>query len=124
MRAILSFIFGLATDPLGLPIEWWKEWLIMGVIGVVAFVVSFVIVGKMYDSGDVSSRAGGSLAHWLIRLAIFVALWAVTYGVIAAASFIAAHWIIVVSVLVGLSLVVAIVAIAIHLKRKGGASNG
>lgn len=33
MREILSFIFDMATDPLTLPIEPWKEWIILGVIG-------------------------------------------------------------------------------------------
>ena len=68
MRAILSFIFDLATDPLDLPIDWWKEWLIMGVIGVVAYVLSYSIVGWLYDLGYISTRTGGSLAHWIIRL--------------------------------------------------------
>ena len=119
----MSFIFGLATDPLGLPIEWWKEWLIMGVIGTVAFLISYAIVGKMYDSGDISTSAGGSIVHWIIRAVVFFALWAFTYGVIIAARFVAAHWIIVVSVLSGIALVGAAIAIAIHLKRKGGVAN-
>lgn len=123
MRELMSFIFGLATEPLGLPIAWWKEWLIMGVIGTVAFLISYAIVGKMYDSGDINTSAGGSIVHWIIRAVAFVALWAITYGVIVAVKFVTAHWIIVVSVLGGLALVGAAVAVAIHFKRKGGVAN-
>ena len=123
MRELMSFLFGLATDPLGLPIVWWKEWLVMGAIGVVAFAVSFAIVGRMYDSDYISTKVGGSIIHWVIRAVVFFILWAITYGVIVAARFVVAHWIVIVSALGGLALVGATIALAIHFKRKGGVAN-
>lgn len=123
MSAVFSFLFDRLTDPLGLPIEAWKEWLILLVIGAVAYRIAFSAVGDMYYSGDLSTRTGGSFFHWLIRAVVFVVIWAVTYGVIVAVKFVAAHWIIVVSVLGGLALVGAAAAIAIHFKRKGGVAN-
>lgn len=123
MSAFFSFIFDRITDPLGLPLEAWKEWLILLAIGTVAYHIAFDIVGKMYGNGEITTRTGGSFFHWLIRAVVFVAMWAVTYGVIVAARFVAAHWIIVVSVLGGIVLVGAAIAIAIHLKRKGGVAN-
>ena len=33
---MFKFIFDLATEPLGLPIDWYYEWIILGVIGYIA----------------------------------------------------------------------------------------
>ena len=33
---MFKFIFDLATEPLGLPIEWYYEWIILFVIGEIA----------------------------------------------------------------------------------------
>lgn len=123
MSAVFSFIFDRLTDPLGLPLEAWKEWLILLIIGAIAYRIALSVVGDMYSAGDISTKTGGSFFHWLIRAIVFVVMWAVTYGVIVAARFVAAHWIVMVSVFGGLALVGATVAIAIHLKRKGGVAN-
>lgn len=63
MREILSFIFGKLTDPLTLPIEPRKEWIILGVIGALAYIVSFRFVGDLYDSGEISGSAIFRLSH-------------------------------------------------------------
>lgn len=34
---MFKFIFDLATEPMGLPIKWYYEWLILGVIGFIAY---------------------------------------------------------------------------------------
>ena len=65
MRELFNFIFDKLTDPLGLPIAVWKEWLILLVIGAIAYRVAFSIVGDMYDVGDISTGIGGSFFHWL-----------------------------------------------------------
>ena len=123
MSAVFSFLFDRLTDPLGLPIEAWKEWLILLVIGAVAYRIAFSVVGDMYRAGDIGTKTGGSFFHWLIRAVVFVVIWAVTYGVIVVAKFVAVHWIIAVSVIGGLVLLGVIIAIAIHFKRKGGVTN-
>ena len=38
---MFKFIFDLATEPLGLPIEWYYEWLILGVIGFIAYLFAY-----------------------------------------------------------------------------------
>ena len=47
LRDIFSFIFDKLTDPLTLPIEPLYEWILLGVIGLIAYVLSFRIVGDM-----------------------------------------------------------------------------
>lgn len=108
MREILSFIFDKFTDPLTLPVEPWKEWVILSIIGLIAYVASFRIVGDLYDAGDISGSLIGSILHWTIRLLIFVPVWFVTYWIIVIGQWVYAHWVITVSVIGGLAIVGAI----------------
>lgn len=99
MREVFSFIFDKFTDPLTLPIEPLYEWIILGIIGVIAYAASFRIVGDMYDSGTISGSFLGSLFHWIIRLLIFVPIWFMVYWVIVIAQWFIAHWVLALSVL-------------------------
>lgn len=51
MREVLSFLFDRITDPLGLPIAWYWEWIILAVIELAAFAIAFRAVGDLYDGG-------------------------------------------------------------------------
>ena len=48
---MFKLIFEILTDPLGLPIEWYWEYLILTVIGAVAYAVAYRCVGDMYSGG-------------------------------------------------------------------------
>ena len=84
--------------------------------------MSFRLVGDMYDAGDISTGIGGSFFHWLIRLVVFVIMWADTNGVIHIWQFCAAHWIAVVGITGGL-LVSGIIAGVVFRNLRGGARN-
>ena len=101
LREIFSFIFDTITDPLTLPIEPLYEWLILGIIGLIAYAASFCIVGDMYDNGSINGSFLGSLFHWGIRLLIFMPIWFVVYWVIVIAQWILAHWVLFLSALGG-----------------------
>ena len=103
---MFKFIFDLATEPLGLPIEWYYEWIILLVIGEIAYHVAYDKVGALYHSGSISGRVAGSFVHWIIRIFVFVAVWAVTYGVIWIGKFVMAHKI---QVAIGICSIVAVV---------------
>ena len=98
---MLKFIFEVLTDPLGLPISWGWEYLILTVIGAIAFVFAWN-----------ASPGGkfGSLIHWIVRLIAFVILWAIVYGFIALMQWIFANWIITLCILGGVVLIGVIVA--------------
>lgn len=117
---MLKFIFNLITEPLGLPIAWYWEWLIMLVIGAIAFALAYGIVGIMYDNGEISGRSAGSICHWAIRIICFLVLLAIAYGIIAFVKWLFDNWIIVVSVLGGLILIGTIFAMIIIVHRKRG----
>lgn len=109
MTQLLSFIFDKITDPLSLPINPLYEWLILGVIGAIAYIASFRIVGDMYDSGDISGSTLGSICHWIIRLLIFVPIWFVVYWVIVIGQFVVAHWIPILCVMAGIITITSLV---------------
>ena len=60
---MFKFIFEILTDPLGLPIEWYWEYLILAVIGAAAYAVAYRCVGDMYSGGMIDGSTSGSLAH-------------------------------------------------------------
>lgn len=103
---MFKFIFDLITEPLGLPIEWYYEWIILLVIGEIAYHVAYDKVDALYHSGSISGRAAGSFVHWIIRTVVFVAVWAVTYGVIWIGKFVMTHKI---QVAIGICSIVAVV---------------
>ena len=99
--------FEFLTEPLGLPIEWYYEYIILAVIGMIAYGIAYSKVGDMYRGGLIDGRTSGSFFHWFIRLIIFAVLWAVTYGVIWVGKLIIENWII------SLIVIGAIVAVAL-----------
>lgn len=123
MREVLSFLFDRITDPLGLPIAWYWEWIILAIITFAAYAIAFRAVGDLYDGGMISGSASGSILHWIIRLIVFVAIWAITYFVIWLAKLIFAHWILIVSILGGILVTAAIICLIVRYTRKGGKNN-
>lgn len=92
MSAIFKFLFERATDPLGLPINAFYEYIILAVIGAVAYSIAYSKVGDMYHGSLISGRTEGSFFHWLIRLILFVGLWLLAYGAIQGYYFVTANW--------------------------------
>lgn len=115
---MFKFIFDLLTDPLGLPIEWYWEYIILLVIGAVAYAVAYRCVGDMYSGGMIDGSTSGSFFHWLIRLILFVILWTVTYGIIAAVKWLTDNWVLVLSILGGVVAAVGIAAVVAIIVRK------
>ncbi len=115
---MFKFIFDLLTDPLVLPIEWYWEYIVLLVIGAVAYAVAYRCVGDMYSGGMIDGSTSGSFFHWLIRLILFVILWAVTYGIIAVVKWLTDNWVLVLSILGGVVATVGIAAVIAIIVRK------
>lgn len=90
------------TSPLGLPIAWYWEYILLTIIGFLAFKVGWAVSpgGKW-----------GSIIHWTVRLLVFVGLWAVTRGAIVVVKWIIAHYILCLSIFA--AIVVGLVGIFI-----------
>lgn len=82
-----KLIFELVTDPLGLPIEWYKEWLVLALIELIAGEIAFSKVRILYHV-SISGKSAGSLAYWTIKSVVAVTIWAATYVVIKIGRFI------------------------------------
>lgn len=121
MKEIFSFLFERLTDPLSLPINPLWEYLILLVIGSIAYTIAFSLVGEMYRSGNISGGCLGSLFHWLIRLFVFVVVWAIAYGVITSIQWLTAHWMTIISILGMLAISASVIAIIVIFHRRGGA---
>lgn len=83
-RKMLKIFYILLTDPLGLPIDVWWEYIILLVVGEIVHEIAFSV-----------SPGGtfGSLIYWVTKLLAYVVIWGILYIVIAAVKFIIAHWI-------------------------------
>ena len=105
---MLKLLFELMTDPLGLPLVWYWDMIIMTVIGSVAFIIGWNI-----------SPGGrfGSLIHWTVRFVAFVVLWALVYGLIAAVRWIWANWVLVLVIIGGLAIFLIVSIFAVRYKR-------
>jgi hypothetical protein len=57
---MFKFIFDSATEPLGLPIEWYYEWIILLIISEIAYQVAYDKVGVLYHSDSISGKSAGS----------------------------------------------------------------
>ena len=68
MKALFEYI----TDSYSLlenPVE---DWVLMSVVGLLAYVIAYGVVGKLYHGGIISGRDAGHFLHWIIRFFIFV----------------------------------------------------
>ena len=92
MRELFKFIFEQITDPLSLPIPWYWDYIIITCISYIAYIIAFRAVGKLYDNNEINTRTGGSIVHWIIRLLLFVVMWAIVYAVIEIVRFFIANW--------------------------------
>lgn len=86
-------LFELLTSPLTISDNYFVNYIIMGLIGFIAFKVAFKIVGDIGLFGEV-----GSILHWIIRIVVFFLLWFVCCIVAKITKFIISH-IVVISVL-------------------------
>jgi len=72
LKTILKPIFDLLTGEYALFDNVIYNYIAMAIVGFVAFVIAFSVVGKLYRSGVISSRGAGSIIHWVLRFIAFI----------------------------------------------------
>ena len=72
----------------------------------------------MHSGGMIDGSTSGSFFHWLIRLILFVALWAVTYRIIAVVKWLTDNWVLVLCIMCGVVVVVGIATVIAIIIRK------
>ena len=83
----MSELFNFLTFPLSLPIEPFWSFVIMLIVGAAAYKIAYNAVGKMYGKGEIRGKSEGSAWHWIIRILVFLAIWATLYGIITVVKF-------------------------------------
>lgn len=127
MSIFFKFMFERLTNPLGLPINALYEYIILAVIGAVAYGIAYSKVGDMYHGGLISGRTEGSFFHWLIRFILFVGLWLLTYGAIQGYFFVTANWQIILMIagsFAGAAMLCTLAVTAVRLFKKHRTVNG
>lgn len=113
---MLKFIFELFTNPLSLPIEPFYEWLILLLVGEIAHELAYWL--------SPGGKEFGSIIYWTTKCVIFIAMWAVLYGLIRLIVFVKNNWIWVLSVSCGVAvLILSTIVISKYKKRKARPSN-
>lgn len=63
----LTSSFSLFDNPI-------HDYLVMAIIGVIAFRIAYSVVGDFYSLGLINGRESGHVLHWIIRLIVFVVI--------------------------------------------------
>ena len=82
---MFKFIYELIINPLGLPIEPVWEYIILLAVGEIVHEIAYWI--------SPGGKEFGSIIYWISKFIVFVAIWAILYGIITAVQFAIAHWI-------------------------------
>ena len=115
---MFKIVFEFLIEPLGLPIPWYWEYIILAIIGLIAYTIAYEKVGNLYGAGLISGRTSGSFFHWLYRFVIFAILWALTYAFILLIKLIIVNWQTILLVIGGFTLLVVIGVISVIVWRK------
>ena len=120
MRNILSFLFDILTEQLGLPTDTLSEFLIMAIISALAGGIAYLAVGSLYHAGVLHTKNGGSIAYWVLSAIIFVVIWAVVYGILWFVALVKTHYDLTMIILCSISfvLIAARLLLNIDTKRK------
>lgn len=100
--------FELLTSSLTISDNYFVNFIVIGLIGIIAFKVAFKIVGDIGLFGEV-----GSMLHWIIRFVTFFLLWFICCIVIEITKFIISH-IIVILVLCCSFVIVVFIAVIVR----------
>ena len=92
MSNIFKLFFEILTNPLGLPVSPIFEYVILALIGLIAYILAYRIVGDMYHRSMIYGRMEGSLFHWSIRFLLFFVMWLVLRAVIYCPVFVTENW--------------------------------
>ena len=118
MGRLFKLLYNLITEPLGLPIEWYWEWLILIILDQAAYLFAFEKVGQLYALHWISGRTSGSVSHWLIRLLFYLVLRAIICIVLLVDNFVKENPIFAISIVGSIILIIVGARIIAWLHRR------
>ncbi len=72
MRILFKPLFEVLTGNVAVMDNWLYNYLIMFVVGEIAYQLAWDFVGNLYRNGVIESKSSGSFIHWSIRLITYV----------------------------------------------------
>ena len=55
------------------------NYIVIGVIGTIAFIIAWNFVGILYHEEYINGKNIGSLIHWIVRLVVFILLFYILF---------------------------------------------
>lgn len=119
---MLKLAFEYLTDSYSLlenPID---NYIIMAVLGFLAYLIAYRIVGWFYSTDIIDGRGAGHILHWMIRFVVFVAIYYVVATVLRIYKWIIGVpmyiWWTVIAVVAGIAVTVTITKLVLHRKER------
>ncbi len=115
---MFKIVFEFLIEPLGLPIPWYWEYIILAIIGLIAYTIAYEKVGNLYEVGLISGITAGKFFHWLFRFIVFASIWAFAYVFILFIKLIIVNWQTILLAIVGIVVLVALCIMSVFVWRK------
>lgn len=108
-NTINKLLFEIITSPFDLPVNPILEYLILGIIAIIAFNIAWE-----------ASPGGifGSIIHYAVRTVAFIVMWAITRSIIALIKWIIANTVLAIAISMGLILMIMSIFFVVLLIRK------
>lgn len=68
----MKYLFEYLTDSFSLLESPLDDYVVMTIIGIIAYSIAYGLVGRLYKDDVIDSRGAGHVLHWIIRLIVFV----------------------------------------------------
>ena len=108
-NTINKLLFEIITSPFDLPVNPILEYLLLGIIAIIAFNIAWEA-----SPGGVF----GSSIHYAVRTVVFIIVWAITRLIIALIKWIIANTFLAIAITIGLILMVISIFFVVSLMRK------
>ncbi len=119
---MLKLLFEFLTSSFSLSENPISNYIIMAVVGYIAFLMAYNIVGWFYYTDIIEGKGVGQILHWVIRLFIFVIIYLIAAVAIRIYKWVMGIpmyvWWVVMIIIIGIILIVAIANLILNRKDK------
>lgn len=67
----MKYLFEYITDSFSLLENPLDNYVVMTIIGIIAYGIAYGLVGRLYNYDIIDGRGAGHILHWIIRLIVF-----------------------------------------------------
>ena len=119
---MLKLLFEFLTSSFSVSENPISNYIIMAVVGYIAFLMAYNIVGWFYYTDIIEGKGVGQILHWVIRLFIFVIIYLIAAVAIRIYKWVMGIpmyvWWVVMIIIIGIILIVAIANLILNRKDK------